>query len=136
MILPIYTFGQPVLRKVAQDITPDYPELKTLIADMFETLTQADGVGLAAPQIGRDIRVVVIDLDVLKDDMPEYASISCASARGDVPSQPASRSCNHWSSSPATPSDTCTSHVPGATGYVWGDGWPSALSSPAGRELP
>ena len=73
MILPIYTFGQPVLRKVAQDITPDYPELKTLIADMFETLTQADGVGLAAPQIGRDIRVVVIDLDVLKDDMPEYA---------------------------------------------------------------
>ena len=51
MILPIYTFGQPVLRKVAQDITPDYPELKTLIADMFETLTQADGVGLAAPQI-------------------------------------------------------------------------------------
>ena len=40
---------------------------------MFETLTQADGVGLAAPQIGRDIRVVVIDLDVLKDDMPEYA---------------------------------------------------------------
>src|SRR5574344_592296 len=73
MILPIYTYGQPVLRKEAQDITADYPELKQLIADMFETLTQADGVGLAAPQIGRDIRLVVIDLDVLKDDMPEYA---------------------------------------------------------------
>lgn len=49
MILPIYTYGQPVLRKEAQDITADYPELKQLIADMFETLTQADGVGLAAP---------------------------------------------------------------------------------------
>ena len=72
MILPIYTYGQPVLRKEAQDITADYPELKQLIDDMFETLTQADGVGLAAPQIGKDIRLVVIDLDVLKDDMPEY----------------------------------------------------------------
>ena len=72
MILPIYTYGQPVLRKEAQDITADYPVLNQLIDDMFETLTQADGVGLAAPQIGRDIRLVVIDLDVLKDDMPEY----------------------------------------------------------------
>ena len=72
MILPIYTYGQPVLRKEAQDITADYPDLKQLIADMFETLTQADGVGLAAPQIGKDIRLVVIDLDVLKEDMPEY----------------------------------------------------------------
>ena len=73
MIPPISTYGPPVLRKEAQDITADYPELKQLIADMFETLTHADAVGLAAPQIGRDIRLVVIDLDVLKDDMPEYA---------------------------------------------------------------
>jgi peptide deformylase len=72
MILPIYTFGQPVLREVAADITPDYPNLKELIANMFETLTQADGVGLAAPQIGLSIRVVVIDLDVLKDDYPKF----------------------------------------------------------------
>ena len=64
MILPIYTYGQPVLRKEAQDITPDYPELKTLIANMYETLTESDGIGLAAPQIGLDIRLVVIDLDV------------------------------------------------------------------------
>jgi peptide deformylase len=72
MILPIYTYGQPVLKEVAQDITPDYPKLQELIANMFETLTDADGVGLAAPQIGLSIRVVVIDLDVLKDDYPAY----------------------------------------------------------------
>lgn len=72
MILPIYIYGQPVLRKVAQDITPDYPELKQLISDMWETLFQSEGIGLAAPQIGRDIRLVVIDLDPLKDDYPEY----------------------------------------------------------------
>ena len=69
MILPIYIYGQPVLRKVAEDITPDYPELKQLIADMWETLAESEGIGLAAPQIGRAIRLSVIDLDVLSDDM-------------------------------------------------------------------
>lgn len=73
MILPIYTYGQPVLRKVAQDIPTDYPGLQQLISDMFETLAASSGVGLAAPQIGKAIRVVVIDLDVLKDEYPEYA---------------------------------------------------------------
>ena len=72
MVLPIYIYGQPVLRKVSQDIAPDYPNLKELIANMFETLTASDGVGLAAPQIGLDIRLVVIDLDVLSEDFPEY----------------------------------------------------------------
>lgn len=72
MILPIYIYGQSVLRKVAEDIPADYPNLKQLLADMFETLTASDGVGLAGPQIGKAIRVAVIDLDVLKDDMPEY----------------------------------------------------------------
>jgi len=72
MILPIYVYGQPVLRKVAEDITPDYPELKQLIQNMFETMDRADGVGLAAPQVGLSIRVVVIDLNVLADDFPEY----------------------------------------------------------------
>lgn len=73
MILPIYVYGQPVLRKVAQDIPTDYPGLKELIDDMFETLTNSEGVGLAAPQIGKPIRLVVMDLDVLKDEFPEYA---------------------------------------------------------------
>ena len=72
MILPIYIYGQPVLRKVAEDITPDYPQLEQLIADMWDTLAESEGIGLAAPQIGKPIRVVVIDLDVISDDMPEY----------------------------------------------------------------
>ncbi len=72
MLLPIYIYGQPVLRKVSEDITPDYPELKQLIADMWETLADSEGIGLAAPQIGRNIRLVVIDLDVLSEDLPEY----------------------------------------------------------------
>ena len=71
MIYPVYTYGQPVLRKVARDIPTDYPELKKLIANMWETMYQADGVGLAAPQIGLDIRLIVIDADVLKDIYPE-----------------------------------------------------------------
>ena len=72
MILPIYIYGQNVLRKVAQDIPADFPDLPALISDMFDTLTASEGIGLAAPQVGKDIRVVVIDLDVLADDMPEY----------------------------------------------------------------
>ena len=75
MILPIYVYGQPVLRKVAEDIAPDYPNLKELIENMFETMDHAEGVGLAAPQIGLPIRVVVIDLDVLSEDMPEYKDV-------------------------------------------------------------
>ena len=69
MILPIYV--QPVLRKEAEDITPDYPNLKELIENMFETMGRADGVGLAAPQVGLPIRVVTIDLDVMSDEYPE-----------------------------------------------------------------
>lgn len=72
MKLPICIYGDPVLRKVAADITPDYPDLKKLIDDMFETLTYADGVGLAAPQVGLSVRVVVIDLTELADEYPEY----------------------------------------------------------------
>lgn len=72
MVLPIYTFGQPVLRKVAEDITPDYPGLKELIENMYETLERSEGIGLAAPQIGLSVRVVVINLDLISDDLPEY----------------------------------------------------------------
>ena len=72
MILPIYIYGHPVLRKVSEDITAEYPNLKELISNMFETLTESDGVGLAAPQVGLNIRLVVIDLDVLSEDLPEY----------------------------------------------------------------
>ncbi len=61
MILPIVAYGHPVLRKVAEDITPDYPELSKLIEDMWETMYHSNGVGLAAPQINRSIRVFVMD---------------------------------------------------------------------------
>lgn len=72
MILPIYTYGQPVLRKVAEDIDENYPNLKGLIQDMFDTLDKSEGIGLAAPQIGLDIRLVVINLDIISEDLPEY----------------------------------------------------------------
>ena len=72
MILPIYTLGQPVLRQVAEDITPEYPNLKELITNMYETLEQSEGIGLAAPQIGLPIRLVIINLDLISDDLPEY----------------------------------------------------------------
>ena len=60
MILPIVAYGSPILRKLAVDIDPDYPGLKQLIADMQETMYSTNGVGLAAPQINKDIRLFVM----------------------------------------------------------------------------
>jgi peptide deformylase len=72
MILPIVAYGHPVLRKMCEDITPDYPKLQELIANMWETMYGSSGVGLAAPQINRPIRLFVIDskqiIDGLEDD--------------------------------------------------------------------
>ncbi|MDR1153545.1 MAG: peptide deformylase [Bacteroidales bacterium] len=68
MVLPIYVYGWPLLRKKSEDITPDYPGLQQLIADMFETMYQADGCGVAAPQIGKNIRLIVIDGSPMADD--------------------------------------------------------------------
>jgi len=61
MILPIIAYGNPVLRKVAHDIDENYPDLAKLIEDMWETMYASNGVGLAAPQINRDIRLFVMD---------------------------------------------------------------------------
>ncbi|MDO9261361.1 MAG: peptide deformylase [Flavobacteriaceae bacterium] len=61
MILPIIAYGDPVLRKVGKDIDAEYPELSTLLENMWETMYKAEGVGLAAPQIGKDIRLFIID---------------------------------------------------------------------------
>lgn len=74
MILPIYIYGQPVLRKVAEDIdTNNYPNLKELIENMFETMYDAEGIGLAAQQVGLNERIFVIDLDPINDeDHPEF----------------------------------------------------------------
>ncbi len=78
MILPIYLYGHPVLRQEAEDIEPDYPELQQLISDMFETMYHSDGVGLAAPQIGKAISVIVIDGTVLADKFPECKDLKFA----------------------------------------------------------
>jgi len=72
MILPIYLYGHPILRKETKEITPDYPNLKELIDNMFETMYNADGIGLAAPQVGQDIRLFIVDLEPLAEDNPQY----------------------------------------------------------------
>ena len=61
MVLPIVAYGNPVLRKVGVEISPDYPGLKTLIEDMWETMYNSKGVGLAAPQVDKNIRLFVMD---------------------------------------------------------------------------
>lgn len=71
MILPVHIYGSPVLRKVAENITPDYPELDSLIDDLFETMYHSDGIGLAAPQVGLSIRIFVIDGSPLEEDDPQ-----------------------------------------------------------------
>jgi len=75
MQLPIIAYGAPILRKVARNIDQDYPDLKKLIEDMWETLYASNGVGLAAPQINRDIRLFVVDSEVIfKNLEPEDES--------------------------------------------------------------
>jgi peptide deformylase len=71
MILPVIKYGHPVLRQVAKEITPSYPDLSQFIKDMWSTVYRTDGIGLAAPQVGQSIRLFVIDLDVFRDEYPE-----------------------------------------------------------------
>ncbi|MBL0134133.1 MAG: peptide deformylase [Chitinophagaceae bacterium] len=71
MILPIVAYGAPVLRTVCKDIDPDYPGLSKLIEDMWETMYESNGVGLAAPQINRPIRLFVVDSTQIFEGMDE-----------------------------------------------------------------
>jgi peptide deformylase len=78
MTLPIVAYGAPVLRKVCSNITPDYPNFSTLLADMWETMYASNGVGLAAPQINRDIRLFIVDSSQIfanqdEEDKGKYA---------------------------------------------------------------
>jgi len=78
MTLPIVAYGAPVLRKVCSDITPEYPNLDSLIEDMWETTYTSNGVGLAAPQVNRDIRLFVVDSSQIfknqdEEDKGKYA---------------------------------------------------------------
>lgn len=70
MVLPVYVYGSGVLKKAAAPVAQDDPTLSQLISDMWETLYNAGGVGLAAPQVGRPVRLIVIDASVFKDDDP------------------------------------------------------------------
>lgn len=70
MVYPIVVYGSPILRKKAVEIEKDYPDMKQLVDDMFETMYKADGMGLAAPQIGKSIRIFIIDLTALEEDDP------------------------------------------------------------------
>ncbi len=71
MIYPIVIYGSPVLRKETVEIDSTYPDVQKLVDDMFATMYNADGVGLAAPQIGLSIRLFVVDASVLEEDFPE-----------------------------------------------------------------
>ncbi|MBT4882198.1 MAG: peptide deformylase [Flavobacteriales bacterium] len=75
MILPIVAFGAPILRKKCVDITPEYPELETLLANMWETMYEAYGVGLAAPQINKGIRLFLIDTTPFVEDEEETEEV-------------------------------------------------------------
>jgi peptide deformylase len=82
MILPIVAYGHPVLRQVAKEIGPDYPQLDKLIADMWETMYASNGVGLAAPQVNRSLRIFVIDSSQIFDNMEEDEKLEYADAPG------------------------------------------------------
>lgn len=82
MILPIVAFGNPVLRKIATDIAPDYPNLNQLIQDMWETMYASNGVGLAAPQINKSIRLFVIDTEQIFDNMDEDEKLKYHEEKG------------------------------------------------------
>jgi len=73
MILPVTAYGHPVLRKVAEEIDENYPDLDKFIADMFETMYASEGIGLAAPQVNRSIRLFIVDGSPYADKMPEMA---------------------------------------------------------------
>jgi peptide deformylase len=73
MILPIVAYGDPVLKKEAADIEKDSPELQKLIDNMIETMHHSEGVGLAAPQVGKSIRLFVVDASPFEEDEPDLA---------------------------------------------------------------
>ena len=82
MVLPIVAYGHPALRKVCKDITPDYPQLDKFIEDMWETMTASYGVGLAAPQVNKDIRLFIIDTVQMFENMHEEDKAEYADAPG------------------------------------------------------
>lgn len=84
MIYPIYIHGSSVLRQETELVTNDFPELQKFAQDMFETMYSADGVGLAAPQIGKSLRMFVIDASPFDDDEPELKNFKKVFINADI----------------------------------------------------
>jgi peptide deformylase len=82
MILPIVAYGSPVLRKLAIDIQPDYPQLDKLVSDMWETMYASSGVGLAAPQINKDIRIFVVDSTTIFENLEDDEKVQYPDSPG------------------------------------------------------
>ena len=86
MVLPIVVYGDPVLRKKCEDVTKDYPNLTQLIKDMYETMYDAHGVGIAAPQIGKAVRIFLVDAspfaELDEDEEPEFSEEEMAQMNG------------------------------------------------------
>ena len=78
MVLPVLAYGHPLLRRTAKEIDEDYPGLKELIENMFETMYTTNGVGLAAPQVNLSIRMFVVDASPFADEIPEAAGFKRA----------------------------------------------------------
>ena len=76
MILPIYIYGHPVLRTENATVTPDFPNLQEFIENLKETMYHTQGIGIAAPQVGVNARIVYIDVDVLAEDFPELKGVN------------------------------------------------------------
>lgn len=73
MILPVVAYGDPVLKKIAKEITSEYPDFEKFMSNMWETMYNAQGVGLAAPQVGRSVRVFVVDASPFAKDEDQSA---------------------------------------------------------------
>ena len=84
MTYPIVIYGHPMLRKIAAEINKDYPGLDQLIEDLFETMYHSEGMGLAAPQIGKSIRIFVIDGTPVAEDEPSLAGFKKAFVNANI----------------------------------------------------
>lgn len=82
MILPIVAYGHPILRKITADINPEYPNLNKLIEDMWETMYASNGVGLAAPQVNKDIRLFIVDSVQIFNNMDEEEKVEYPGEEG------------------------------------------------------
>lgn len=109
MIYPVYVYGSPVLRQPARDVEATHPDLKTLVEDMYRTMSASSGVGLAAPQIGLPLRMFVVDLSSWAEDEPSYATFKRAFINPEI----------YWESDIEESLEEGCLSVPGLNEEVW-----------------